>query len=178
MADEDTPAANTGKSGSMRVRWLGPIVLAVALLIVVCCLVKSYNYLLCKGIICTCLGLFFFAVLLERLKPSSIWPEKLRHDYPWLRKTAPPRDTSEKYPLLWSTLFLSLTTVFLLSLPYSEFLRAVGLVPGIAFIAILAFLRRGLSGESALPSLAGIVLWCLVVWLWGEAGREGFVVMP
>ena len=136
-----------------------------------------------QGIVLTFVGVSALGVFLVRLASSPKWAAWLRlpdrRPWKWCRQVKGLRSGSLPSIILGSTLFLFLAAVFLLTFPYSSFLQAVGIAPGLAFVAIFAFLARGLRRrESTVSSLGAISLLCLVVWLWGEAGREGFVVLP
>src|SRR5689334_3684911 len=75
-------------------------------------------------------------------------------------------------------LFLFFGALFLLLFPFSTFLRAVGLAPGLVLTGVLALLCEGLRSRRSLANLGALIVLGLAIWLWGEAGREGFVVMP
>jgi hypothetical protein len=138
----------------------------------------AYDRELYRGAACAGLGLILFVVLVVRLAPSSVLPNAIQPQLRWPWKAIGQDGNLRPYPLWADTLLLCLSAAFLLAFPYSDFLRAVGLAPGLAFTLILAFLWRGLSDDKTLSTLTAIAIWCVVVWLWGEAGREGFVVLP
>jgi hypothetical protein len=123
-----------------------------------------------KGALCIAGGALLLLVLFRRIISSRLsW--KPGGD-------AACGNRSRKGSVLCSNLFVLAAAAFLLAFPYAEFLQAVGLIPGLAFIVVLAFLLQHTRGASSIPGLIGIMTWLLLFWLWGEAGRQGFVVMP
>lgn len=137
-------------------------------------------YLGIKGALCGFLGatlLTLAAIRLLPAVPSAVWKlltQEIRIGEIWelIRYNG-----SGDYPLLADTPFLLIAAFFLLAFPTSGFLQAVGLIPGVILIALLALLLRALHGELTLAVLSAIIVWCVVVWLWGEAGRQGFAVL-
>jgi hypothetical protein len=140
---------------------LVPVAGICGLVAAIAALTASYFAFTTKGVFSTALGLsaiFLLLVFFRNSEGAEAFVARLPSG-------------------LRSKTFLSLASSFLLALPYSDFLQAVGVVPGLALLAVLSFLIRHLC-ESSIPGLAGVTVWILAFWLWGEAGRQGFVVMP
>src|SRR5271157_1885096 len=143
--------------------------------------VSGYLSLKCKGLVVSLLGLGLLLLIVRRLldsaasttlQPGLTIQQRLQRLWSTIAY-----NFRHEYPLLWGAPFLLITALFLLLFPDSDFLQAVGLAPGVLLIGILALLLRGLRGDSMIASLGAIFLWCVVVWLWAESGREGFVVV-
>lgn len=157
------------------------VVLLFAVAVFAVAMFASYREFFGKGVLCTAAGALFLVVVFGRLTHSSVWHKRFARIRRLLWRAEdgsergnPPSET----PFFLSNVFMSLAAVFLLAFPYSGFLQAVGLIPGLAFTAVLAFLLQHTRGESSIPGLIGILIWLLAFWLWGEAGRQGFAVMP
>jgi hypothetical protein len=157
------------------------VVLLLAIAVLAFAVVASYREFFGKGALCTAAGALLVLVLFGRLTQSSVRHKRFaRTRRPLWRAEGGSERGNPPFDTLFSTsnVFMSLAAVFLLAFPYSEFLQAVGLMPGLAFTAVLVFLLRHTQGESSIPGLIGILIWLLAFWLWGEAGRQGFAVMP
>lgn len=74
--------------------------------------------------------------------------------------------------------FIIGSTIFLFLFPFSIFFHSVGLAPGIAFIFLFAYLWADLAKKINLHGFLAAVILIIFVWLWGEAGKPGLVVMP
>jgi len=138
-----------------------------------------------KGVLSTAAGSIMISIFFRRLIRRSAAPRlPLRNPRRGTRGdkesyTSSLRErTAVEIPYWKSSFFLLLSGIFLVLLPYSDLLKAVGLVPGVVLLAVLAFLAQHVRGESSIPGLVGITIWLLVFWLWAEAGRQGFVVIP
>jgi len=183
------PLPKLGQKAKRRLSIIGVAVAATALVAGSCLWVIYWGYvpLSAKGVWCSVLGLVLLGVVLARLAfgyyKSPIFDDE---PWPWLQREEPRLtrirqallyDSRGKYSLWSSTPFFLMSALFLLVFPNSEFLQSVGLVAGLIFVLMLTLLLRGLMGDSTITSLGAIIVWCVVVWLWGEAGREGFVVL-
>jgi tetratricopeptide (TPR) repeat protein len=113
-----------------------------------------------KGILAELLALFFcvlYAITFPKLRKSNPkQPSKVQGD-----------------------LFFVSVIVFLVAFPFSVFAHAIGLAPGLFFILAFSYFIAGLTNrERSIHNALAMVLLGIFVWLWGEAGLPGLVVMP
>jgi tetratricopeptide (TPR) repeat protein len=141
---------------------------------------ESYYYWGGKGVFAELLALFFAAFYLGGRIPPKVHRCRLplRH----LQREKISRDKMEECgatkTVNWDVYFVS-AILFLVCFPFSVFAHAIGLVPGLLLILAFAYFFAGATrGERSIHNVLAIVLLGLFVWLWGEAGRQGLVVMP
>jgi tetratricopeptide (TPR) repeat protein len=153
-----------GHSGATMVRKLNvSLSIAVLVLLLATFAYLGYQHLLWKGVFCEVVGLGIFVHAFWRARRSNVSLTQL---------------LSMKSSTNLDLAFLTVATiVFLMSFPFSNFLHAIGLAPGVIFVVLLSYLFSGLRDHSA-QSMIAVVILGILVWLWGEAGRPGLVVMP
>jgi len=129
------------------------------LVLILAAILTCYGYLSLgiKGVVCA-LGATLLALVVINRKPTTDRMSKKRR---------------------FSTPFLLDSAIFLVLFPFWPFAQSVGITPGVLAIYLGSELcRRIRSGKDLLASSSALVLLSAAVWIWSEAGKALFVVMP
>jgi hypothetical protein len=165
------------------------ILIAVVLIMWISLAIQAYDYLGSKGLLCEFLALWvaylYGSGRLYKPLSSTRFGNSIRKTCLRIAQAASlPHRTcvakvqTEKTARLNPHLSFVSTILFLACFPFFVFPHFIGLVPGLLFILFFSYLFTGIAREVSLHNVLATLFLLLFVWLWGEAGHPGLIVMP